>query len=180
MTANDLKNLGACCEAIVWVGARDVADCWPICERGDWMIWLAKRVDVDERVVTLAKCGCARLALPYARGDAARIAIETAEAWTRGEATIEQLRRAAAVAHDASTAESYASEAAYGAADAAYSAYSAASVASAAACAADAAFYADASDTTKPKTKTLAECADIVRKYISWEMVAAAYKEMLR
>lgn len=52
---------------------------------------------VDRHLVVRAACACARTALQHVPDgeDRPRIAIETAEAWCRGEATSEQVRVAA-------------------------------------------------------------------------------------
>lgn len=39
MTLHDqLVRLGACPEAVRWVGDRDLATAWAECERADWML----------------------------------------------------------------------------------------------------------------------------------------------
>jgi len=109
-------------------------------------------------------------------------AIETTEAWARGEATIEQVREAAddAAAHadvayaDAAAAAAYAVHAAYAAAyadaAAAYAAAYAAHAAYAAAAAADAAAYvayaAYAAAAAAAHKECLKECSNIVRGVI--------------
>ncbi len=81
----------------------------------------------DRPGLVRAACACARTALKGE--DRPRIAIETAEAWTRGEATLDQVRKAAADA-------AYAADADYAAADyaasAAYTAHTAHAAAAAA------------------------------------------------
>ena len=115
-----LQQLGACLEAREWAGERTPEQAWHDCERGDWLLWLAARLDIDRKPLVLAACACARLALPYVPAGEQRplAAIETAERWTRGEATIEQVRAAADAAYAAYA--SYASDA-----DAAYAALAA-------------------------------------------------------
>ena len=126
-----LKRRGACEDAVLW--AKDYAtlpEAWAACPRGDWMLWLAAKAKLCSRQeLVLAACECARLSLVHVRKGELRPlkAIETAEAWARGEVPLEDVRSAAAYAADA-------------AADAA------------AAAAADA------------RSKTLATCADIVRR----------------
>ncbi len=122
-----LLALDACGDARQWaddlrgIPARKA---WEACKRGDWLLWLAAKLNVDRKLVVLAACDCARTALQFvpAGEERPRIAIETAEAWTRGEATIEQVRAAAAAAYaddDASAANvAYAAAAAYAASDA--------------------------------------------------------------
>jgi hypothetical protein len=147
-----LEAIGACTgpesaqEWLLSLPAETTArQAWQQCQRGDWMLWLLGRLsgppesDARKRLVLCAG-GCARLALVHipAGEDSPRIAIETGEAWTRGEATIKQVRLAAAAAaasaaYAASTAAAYAASTAYAAYAAAASAASAAYAAAAAA-----------------------------------------------
>jgi hypothetical protein len=95
-----LTRLGACPPALDWALDRrgqPARRVWNACPRGDWLLWLAAKLEVDRRLVVLAACDCARLALKHLStvGDARpHIAIETAERWARGEATIEEVRAA--------------------------------------------------------------------------------------
>jgi hypothetical protein len=155
-----LEDLRACCEARDWAaGQPDAATAWATCERGDWLLWYVGRTAAGEpwseewKLLVRAICECARLALPNVpEGEARpRLAIETAEAWTRGEATEEEVRATSYVAYAAA-------EAAYDAAfDVAYDASYAGEAAEAAAIAAEAAAEA--------RQQVLARCADIVRRH---------------
>lgn len=123
-----LTTLGACSEAIEWAGAYiSLRAAWDTCERSDWLLWYASRRGVDRNLVVLAACACARTAIPYAPAgdDRPRIAIETTEAWTRGDATLADVR---AAAYAAASSAAYASAAASSAA-AAYAASSASAAA---------------------------------------------------
>jgi hypothetical protein len=67
-----------------WVGARDFAQAWKDCPRGDWLIDLAWKLRLcDRRALTLAACLCARRYLPYDRNGYEQSVkmIEAAEAW---------------------------------------------------------------------------------------------------
>jgi hypothetical protein len=149
-----LKSLGACDEAIEFAeNYPDLPSAYAVCVRPDWLFWLAGRTDISHQQIVIAACACARTALPYAQGPESLTAIETAEAWCRGEATIEQVRAAAdaaraapaaAPAHAAHAARAAAYAAA--AADAAAAAYAAARAAAYAAAAAARAAYAAAAD----------------------------------
>ena len=141
-----------CAEAEAWMRKQPTAaKAWAACPRGDWLLWIAARTcapgSAEHKSVVLAACACARTALKHVTsGDKRPLrAIEAAERWTRGEATIGEVMnaRAASVAAAASSAADAASDAA---------AYAAAYAA------ADAAAYAYA------RTKTLAKCAVLVRK----------------
>ena len=116
-----LKRLGACSDARTWAkGQTDIAAAWATCDRGDWLLWIAARVITDpaERMlVVLAACDCAETALVHvpAGEDRPRKCIDTVRAWTRGEATIEQVREGRSAAADAAYAAD-AADAAYAAA----------------------------------------------------------------
>jgi hypothetical protein len=113
-----LLPLRPCAEAVVWCRTQpDAETAWAACERPDWLFWLLGRTGADRRPLVLAACDCAEPALVHvpAGEDRPRRAIETARAWTRGEATIEEVQRArtaAAYAADAAAAAAYAAAAA--------------------------------------------------------------------
>jgi len=46
----DPDDLNGCAEAIDWLAARGgtLEQAWDDCERGDWLMWLADRVDVPD------------------------------------------------------------------------------------------------------------------------------------
>jgi len=173
MLRDRLVKMGACEDAVAWVGDRDITAAWAECERADWMLWLAGRV-VARKTVVLAACACARTALQYVPTgeDRPRVAIETAERWARGEATIAEVRSAA------NAANAYAAYAATYAANA-YAAYAAAYAANAAAYAAAYATYAAAyaanavADAANGRKVALAQMADFVRAIIVADQVAA-------
>lgn len=71
---------------------------WADCPRGDRMLMLLGQEGADRRTLVLAACDCARLTLAYVpkwSRRRARRAIETAQAWARGEATLAEVRDAA-------------------------------------------------------------------------------------
>jgi len=183
-----LQSMDACSEAVQWVGKRGLKTAWRDCPRGDWMLWLAARADVDHKLIVLAACDCAETALQYIPDDEERPAkaIQTVRNWCAGKASIDDIRAArnAAADYAAAAAAAYAAyAAAYAAATyaaaAAYAAYAAAyAAADAAAYAADAgaaayvaaATYAAAydADARKAADKT---CADLVRARISVDLI---------
>jgi hypothetical protein len=168
-----LKKHGACRDARTWATGRTVSeDSWLACERGDWLLWIAARLGVDRRLVVLAACDCARLALPrIPEGEhRPRLAIETAERWTKGEATIEEVYIAASAAYTAAYAV-----AAYAAAYAVYDTYNAYDAYDAAVYAAAYAAAA-ANAATDARAATLRTCADLVRARIPWAVVAERIK----
>ena len=110
-----LKKLDACKEGMDWLADQEAATAWAACERGEWMLWVASRVGVDLKTLTLAKVRCARLVQHRMTYQRSLDALDVAERFAAGDATREELDRAAAAATDAWA------EAAYS-----YSAYSAA------------------------------------------------------
>jgi len=142
-----LKGLGACTEAVKWAEGKTLKQAYSQCTRADWLLWLfGKMIEKpgwpDRNQLVLTACDCAETALKYVTDgeDRPRKAIEAARAWTRGEATLEDVRIAAYAAYAADAAAAHAAAAAASAADAAaYAADAAAYAADAAAYAADAA-----------------------------------------
>ena len=61
-TLEILTRLGACEDARAWAAKHpDPRRAWQRCERGDWMLWIAARLDVDRRAIVWAACQCARI-----------------------------------------------------------------------------------------------------------------------
>ena len=193
-----LSRLNACAEATAWVGKRTPAKAWAECKRGDWMLWIAARLGVDRKLLVLGACDCARLSLKYVPKGEKRplVAIETAEKWCQGKATIESVKAAdaaalaaAAAAYAAAAYAAYA--AAYAAAAAtppppptpptpphaaAYAAYAAAHAAAYAAYAAYADAAAYAAYAAAARVEMRIACAKAVRKRIPYSVIAAALK----
>jgi len=174
-----IRGLGACDQALVWCetqrGVR-LDRVWRKCDRADWLLWIAASVGVDRRLVVRAACACAREVLPaweaYRPGDARpRVAIETAEAWTRGEATLSQAQVAASAASAASAAASVASAAASVAASAASAASASVFVAASAASAASASVFVAVFAAGGGARRRM---SFIVRRVIPWRVVQAA------
>ena len=106
-----------CTESTAWIRSlppdTTARQAWQLCKRGDWMLWLLGQLsdppesDARKRLV-LCTCECARLAIVHVPTgeDRPRIAVETAEAWARGQATIKQVIDAASAAGAASAADS--------------------------------------------------------------------------
>jgi hypothetical protein len=161
----------ACSEAMEWLEARDGRQAWEECPRGDWLLWWAVKRKIDRKLLVMATCGCARLASLHVKAGELRPlkAIETAEAWCRGEVALKEVHDAA---YAAAAAGAYAaSYAAYAAAAAAYAADYAAPYAAAAAAAYAARAAADAADASDAREKIQQECADIVRRMIPFDVV---------
>ena len=169
-----LVELNACKDAREWAGDKSIEDVIASCHRGDWLLWLAKKLEMDLQPLTLAKGHCAATVLHLMKDEISKKAAQVAIDFGNGLATRDQLDAAAAAAAAADSAAyaAYAAadaDAAYAAAAAAYAAAAAAAYAAranaAAAAVADvaAAAYADAADAKKENQKLT---ADICREHI--------------
>ena len=116
-----LTDIKACQESIDWIGDRTIEQAIADCHRGDWILWLAHRLDIDKRKLTLAKGLCANT-VRHLMNDERRIkAVDAAIAYGNGEIDdvgIYTAYTAADAAYDAA-------DAAYAAAADAYAAYAA-------------------------------------------------------
>ncbi len=121
-----LQTIYACREARKWAGDRTAQQAWDECERADWLLWWAATQNIDRKLLVRTACQCARHVLRsrFVPQDELRPlhAIETAERWCDGLATIAEVRFAAADAVDTAMSRSDAVYAAYVAAYAAYAA----------------------------------------------------------
>jgi hypothetical protein len=173
-----LRLMGACREAVDWVGDRELPQAWAECERADWMLWLCGRM-MDQpgwpnikQIVGVA-CTIAEDALPlweqrYPKDKTPHACLEIIRLWIADKATIANVgtaRRkiryswAAAVAAVAAAAVADVADAAAVAADAAAVAAAAAAVADVA----DAAAVAYDS----AKAAKLKQYADVCRRELT-------------
>lgn len=143
-----LIELNACEEAREWANGKTWPEIFETCHRGDWLLWLFKRVNQNDlKELTRAKGHCA-LTVRHLMKDATSInACDAALKFADGLITKEELKTAAAAANAAATA---------------YAASASASAAAAAAAANAAAASA--------RIKNQKETADICRKYLPIEI----------
>ena len=98
-----LNELGACSSVVEWAHGKTLHVFWKTCQRGDWLLWLAGKMADKKgwhtrKQIVLAACVCAETALKYVpKGEERpKKAIQTARAWAKGKATIEEVWAAAA------------------------------------------------------------------------------------
>lgn len=151
-------------------------EAWNACERGDWMLWIAAKLEVDIRILTLAKGLCANTVRHLMKDERSIAAVDAAIAFGNGEIDENELETASAYADacaadaDASAASAYAASfAAYAAsfADVAY-AYAASAYAAADAAAAASAYAAACAAAKKQNQK---QTADICREVLTNEVL---------
>ena len=149
-------------------GQKNATEAWQNCERGDWMLWIAKRLNVDDRKLTMAKAMCAKQVEHLMKDQRSKDALQACIDYFNGLITREQLNAYAAAAYAAAAAAAYAYAAYAAAADAdaadAYAAYAAAAAAAYAA--------ADADADAAAQTSSLKRSADICREYLTEEVMA--------
>jgi hypothetical protein len=75
----------------------DLGQVWFDIPRGDWLIRLAVIIGLDNKKIVAIASACVRTALPYLQEGEIRPlhALQTAEAWCRGEASIAECKRVA-------------------------------------------------------------------------------------
>lgn len=102
-----------CSEGQAWIRSLPATtppgDAWKSCHDARWLLWLCGQLSFDPHIFALAAIEIAKTGLPiwesrYPEDRRPHAAIETALAWTRGEATPEQARVALRAAHDAADA----------------------------------------------------------------------------
>ena len=163
----DISKFSPCNEAVRYYAQHDTfRSAWQNCPRGDWMLWIARRIKVDERLLYRAAGMCAATVLHLMKDQRSRDAVQAAIDYADGKIAkkkLEKYRKDAACAFD----DAYASAAhadtvayAYDDSDAAYAAYAASSAAYAAYIASDAAASDAASAENRKQTADI--CRDIL------------------
>ena len=164
-----LIELRACSEAREWAEDKTIEQVVEQCHRGDWLLWLARKVDIGLQPLTLAKGHCANTVRHLMKDESSIKAVDIAIAFGEGKATREELEAAAYAAGDAAYA--YAAYAAAAAGDAdAYAAAAAYAYAAADDAYAEAAVYA--------KKENQIQTANICRKYIG-DLIIDKVNELL-
>ena len=114
-----LEMLGACEDAIQWVSSKTKQEAWEQCERGDWMLWLYKKLYPDNlREITLAKAYCANTVRHLMKDERSLKAVDNAILFGLGKLQLKDLVNSKNAA-DAAAADAYAAAAADAAAYAA-------------------------------------------------------------
>jgi hypothetical protein len=173
-------------EVEVWLAETpgSAAELWMECPRGDWLFSLASEVGVERTLLVRTACACAREALAAVGtvDPLARQALEVAEAWSRGEASLPDLLAAESGAWSAvEIARGPARLAAIAAAGAAATGerwrHGTGPLVAAAGVAA--ALAGDGEPAEQARAASLARSADLVRIFIPWEQVEAAFMSYL-
>jgi len=145
MKTYEISKFDPCIEAIKFRSKyKTFREAWNNCPRGDWMLWIAQKLNVDDRTLTHAKALCAKTVIHLMKDDRSKKAIEKALLYAKGKLTRKTLNKYAAA-----SAATYAD---------AYAAYAA---------------YADTDDDAAAKKKNHQKTADICRKILTKEVFKA-------
>ena len=129
-----LKDLNACADAKKWAKGKSWQEIYTTCPRGDWLLWLFKHTNPDDRQrLALAKGHCANTVRHLMTDPRSIAAVDAAIAFGEGRISGDELRDAAAAAAEAAAAARAAWAAAWEAAAAAWAEAAAAWEAAAAA-----------------------------------------------
>ena len=172
----DITQLGIVCDEGLkyYEICKTSREAWDNCPRGDWMLWIAAKLKIDEKLIFKAKGLCAKTVEQLMKDEWSKTAVQAAFDYSDGKITEEQLRSIAVADIDnddgADDDDPYA--AAYGVAAYAVDNHecTVASTADLAAYAAAAAAYNDTIGANAAKTITAstddlaADSADIARK----------------
>jgi hypothetical protein len=92
----------ACEEARIWADGKSWEEVYSTCHRGDWLLWLFKKVNPDDlQLLTLAKGHCANTVRHLMKDERSIKAVDMAIAYGEGKCTIEELETAYAAAYSA-------------------------------------------------------------------------------
>jgi hypothetical protein len=102
MKTNKLEKISACSDAIDYVKTQKSATlAWQNCERGDWMLWIASRLNVDDKKLTMAKAMCAKQVEHLMKDQRSKDALQACFDYVNGKITREELNTAADAAYAA-------------------------------------------------------------------------------
>ena len=159
----EIDKYNPCEEAVVFRKKyKHFKNAWRYCHRGDWMLWLAFKVGVNKRTLTLAKGLCAKTVIHLMKDQRSKDAVKAAIDYGEGKINDNKLNADAY----ASAAYASAASAAYASAYASYAAYASDAAASASDAAASAAYDAYAAKINNQKLT-----ADICREILTEEIL---------
>ncbi len=104
----EIEKYNPCIEAVEYRKEfKTFKEAWENCHRGDWMLWLAYRLKVNHRKLTLAKAYCAETVIHLMKDERSINAVKVAKRYGRHKATKAELKDAYSAA-DAAAAATYA------------------------------------------------------------------------
>lgn len=99
MTKFNIAPYYPCVEASQWYDSqKSTREAWEACPRGDWLLWIASKLGVNKKTLTLAKGRCAETVLHLMLDKRSKEAVRVAIAYGQGKATEDELKTAIAFA----------------------------------------------------------------------------------
>jgi len=96
MKTIEIEKYKPCSEAVEFRKKfNSFKEAWEQCTRGDWMLWLAYKLEINNRILTLAKAMCAKTILHLIKDQRGIDAINTSTKYGKGKATQKELDEAA-------------------------------------------------------------------------------------
>lgn len=92
-----LNSLGACQDSVLWADGREVSEeTWNTCPRADWLLWFARQLEIDHRLIAQAAYSCAKTTLIYIPPEVTfqYDLLEVMGRWIGGEVSSEEVKRA--------------------------------------------------------------------------------------
>ena len=86
-----LIELDACEEAIEWAGDMAIEEAVEKCHFGNWFLWLARKIDVDDRKIYLAAGHCANTVRHLMNDERSLAVVDAAIAYGEGVIGIDEL-----------------------------------------------------------------------------------------
>jgi len=99
-----LESKNACQEAQDWAKDKTIEKEIDECHRGDWLLWLAKELNVEKRLMVGTAGHCANTVRDLMKDERSRNCVDVCIRYGNGEATDEELAKAAAAAAAADAA----------------------------------------------------------------------------
>lgn len=96
-----LKQLNVCDPALEWAEDKSPKEAWETCIRGDWLLWIAERLHVDEKKLFLTKALVAHRVIHLMKDSRSRNAVRAVFLYGRGKLSKKELDDAYAAAADA-------------------------------------------------------------------------------
>jgi hypothetical protein len=94
-----LSKFYPCSEGLEYYESKATPEqAWNDCQRGDWMLWIAHKLNVDDRIFTRAKALCANTVRYLMVDDCSKDAVDAALRYADGEISREELDKYAVAA----------------------------------------------------------------------------------
>ena len=88
-----LNEYQACQHSILWAQEMSIEEIVKKCYRGDWLLWLGKKIDLPIKDLTLAKGKCAETVIHIMKDERSKKAVKNSIKFGKGKLTIIELEK---------------------------------------------------------------------------------------